>query len=105
MGNSEYIIPANSKNSMLIVGLFNTTDLTILITGTVITLILLFVVKTSSLLGIIFILLPILTCAFLVVPLPNQHNVRTFIKNVYSFLVGQREYRWKGWCVRSGDTK
>lgn len=105
MGNGEYLIPANSKNSMLIVGLFNTTDLIILITGIVITAILLFVIKTSSLLGIIIILAPMLTCAFLVVPLPNQHNVRTFIKNVYSYLAGQREYRWKGWCIRSGESK
>ena len=46
MGNNQYMIPANSKNSMLILGMFNATDLIICGTGMTITLILLFIIKT-----------------------------------------------------------
>lgn len=103
MGNNEYLIPANSKRSMLIVGLFNQMDLTILGIGLVLTVILLFTVSTSSFLGIIFILAPLLVCALLVTPLPNVHNVRTFIINVYDYFMNQSEYHWKGWCIKDGE--
>ena len=97
MGNNDYLIPANSKKSMLILGMFNSTDLIIAGTG---------LIKSSTLLGILTIIMPMLFCAFLVIPLPNQHNVRTFIKNIYNYFIGQKEYRWKGWCIRNGeDTK
>lgn len=102
MGN-EYLIPANSKNSMLILGMFNTTDLIIEGTGLTITLILMFIIKAQTLSSILIILLPLMVTTFLVVPLPNQHNVRTFIMNVYEYFMNQREYRWKGWCLPHGE--
>ena len=106
MGNNEYLIPANSKNSMLILGLFNTVDLIIGGTGLTITLILLLIVKAETLQGALFILAPLLVSVFLIIPLPNQHNVRTFIKNVWDYFTEQKEYHWKGWCIRDGeDTK
>ena len=40
MGNNDYLIPANSKKSMLILGMFDSTDLIIAGTGFIITLIL-----------------------------------------------------------------
>ena len=58
MGNNDYLIPANSKRSMLILGMFNSTDLIIVGTGFTITLILLFAVSTSTLLGIVSIIMP-----------------------------------------------
>lgn len=100
MGNNSYIIPANSKNSMLILGMFNMVDLIICGTGMIITLILFFVIKADTLVQSIIILLPLLTCVFLVIPLPNQHNVRTFIKNIWCYFTEQREFYWKGWCIR-----
>ena len=62
MGNNDYLIPANSKRSMLILGMFNSTDLIIVGTGFTITLILLFAVSTSTLLGIVSIIMPMLFC-------------------------------------------
>lgn len=102
MGN-EYLIPANSKNSMLILGMFNTTDLIIEGTGLAITTIMLFVIQAETFAAVFTILAPLLTTTFLVVPLPNQHNVRTFIKNVYEFFMNQRSYCWKGWCISHGE--
>lgn len=103
MGNQEYLIPANSKKSMLIIGMFTVNDLIILITGCVLTGILLFVGNTSSLLGIFVVLLPLLSCALMVMPVPNQHNFRTFIKNVYEYFTKTRVYYWKGWCIDHGE--
>lgn len=103
MGNYDYLIPANSKKSMLILGMFNMNDLFILGTGLTITVILLFVMKTNSLQNAVVILIPFLTSVTLVLPLPNEHNVRTFIKNVYDYVVNQKEYRWKGWCIKDGE--
>ena len=103
MGNYDYLIPANSKKSMLFLGMFNMNDLFILGTGLTITVILLFVMKTNSLQNAVMILIPFLTSVTLVLPLPNEHNVRTFIKNVYDYFVNQKEYRWKGWCIKDGE--
>ena len=103
MGNYDYLIPANSKKSMLILGMFNMNDLFILGTGLTITVILLFVMKTNSLQNAVMILIPFLTSVTWVLPLPNEHNVRTFIKNVYDYVMNQKEYRWKGWCIKDGE--
>ena len=103
MGNNQYMIPANSKHSMLILGMFNATDLIICGTGMTITLILLFIIKTGSLTQSIIILLPLLISVFLVIPLPNEHNIRTFIKNVWKYFIEQNEYHWKGWCIKDEE--
>lgn len=100
--DSGYIIPANSKKSMLILGLFNVTDLVIFITGVVITFLLLLIIGASTLKNALIILAPALIAGFLVIPIPNQHNVRTFIINLYSFYINQKEYRWRGWCFKDG---
>ena len=71
MGNGGYLIPANSKKSMLILGFFNPTDLIIFGTGCVITFILLMTVKTNSLKEAVFIIAPAIFVSFLVLPVPN----------------------------------
>ena len=97
MGNN-YLIPANSKKSMLILSFFNQVDLIIFGTGVGLSFIFLMAIRTNSLLTSILILLPALIASFLVIPIPNQHNVRTFIGNIYSYLVKRKTYYWKGWC-------
>ncbi len=104
MKNSNYLIPANSKRSMLILSLFNVTDLIIFGSGAGMTLLLMLSsLDMSSLKGALLVLTPLLACTFLVVPIPNQHNVRTLIKNVYKYFTGRRTYYWKGWCVKDGE--
>ena len=104
MNNNNYLIPANSKKSMLILGMFNTTDLIIFGSGVTATLILMLAhVGANTWQLALLILAPALICSFLVVPLPNQHNVRTFIKNVYTYYTNRRTYYWKGWCMGYGE--
>lgn len=100
--NNQYLIPANSKKSMLIFSFFNVTDLIIFGSGAVLTFILLMTINDNSMRNGIIILLPIVITGMLVMPVPNQHNVRTFIYNVYSYFANRRTYFWKGWCIRSG---
>ena len=102
MENNSYLIPANSKKSMLILGFFNPTDLIIFGTGCIITFMLLFILDTSSLKQALLIITPALIGAFLVLPVPNHHNIRTFIGNVYHYFTNRRSYYWRGWCVSRG---
>lgn len=101
MGN--YLIPANSKKSKLILGFFNPIDLIIFLIGVVITLVLLFVIRTSNIFLIILILLPALISAFLVMPVPNYHNMLTLLNNIYSYFSKRKKYYWRGWCVNGKE--
>lgn len=100
--NDQYLIPANSKKSMLIFSFFNVTDLIIFGSGCVLTFILLMTINDNTVRNGVIILLPILVTGMLVMPVPNQHNVRTFIYNIYSYFANRRTYFWKGWCIRDG---
>ena len=103
MGENGYLIPANSKKSMLILGFFNPTDLIIFGTGCVITFIFLLTIKTNTLKEALFIISPGLIGSFLVLPVPNHHNIRTFILNIYQYFSNRRSYYWRGWCMNRGE--
>ncbi len=105
MGNNQYLIPANSKKSMLILGFFNTMDLIIFSTGCVITFIFLFIFKANDLKQAFIIIAPALIGAFLVLPVPNHHNIRTFIANVYNYFSGRKTFYWRGWCINGKDKR
>lgn len=101
-----YLIPANSKKSSMILGLFTPTDLIILGSGVGLTVIMLLAIHTNSFLWMALILAPALISAFLVFPIPNYHNVLQLIINIYSFyFIRQRVYKWKGWCYKDGNFK
>ncbi len=96
--NENYLIPANSKKSQLILGVFTPTDLTIFGIGVGLTLALLLLVQTSNITLMVLILSPALITGFLVLPVPNYHNVLQFIVNIFTFFGNPRRYVWKGWC-------
>ena len=98
--NNNYLIPANSKKSMMILGFFTPVDLGIFIFGVGLSLLLLMLIKSSKLTITLLLATPALISAFLVAPIPNYHNVRTLIKNIYRFYTGRKKYYWRGWCVR-----
>jgi len=100
--NNQFLIPANSKKSMLIFSFFNVTDLIIFGSGCVLTFIFLFIFNNNTIEHGILILLPVIITGILVMPVPNQHNVRTFIINIYTYFANRRTYFWRGWCMRSG---
>ena len=106
MDKNIYLVPANSKKSMLYFSLFNKTDLVILITGVVITfgLLLLFNNAESTMLKFIC-AMPALTALLPVSPLPYYHNVRTLIGNIYTYYARRKNYFWRGWCVKDEARK
>ena len=102
--NGQFLIPANSKKSELILGLFTSVDFFLLLTGLGLTAILVVALQgeLNTLGSIIGVLLPALIAIFLVFPIPNYHNVMQVIINMYSFFfVRQRIYKWRGWCFRN----
>lgn len=99
----QYLIPANSKKSMLILGVFTQLDLGIFITGLIISLTLLMILPVDQLLYALIAIAPGSFCAFLVMPIPNYHNVRTFIRIAFEFYTTRQHFVWKGWCFGNGE--
>lgn len=99
MLNGGYLIPANTKRGELIFNVFTLPDLILFGVGVFISVILLLALGTDETLTTIIALAPALICAFLVLPLPNYRNVKTFAKSAFQFLINQRIYKWKGWCL------
>lgn len=101
----RFLIPANSKKSMLILGFFTVVDLVLFGIGVVITLFMLIVFQTSSWKLLIIEIIPALVSTFLVLPVPYYHNMLQLLTNLFNFIFKNRKYYWKGWCVRSEDFK
>ena len=101
----EYLIPANSKKSMLIFGLFNKFDLILFGSGIAISLLLLLILPVDELLFAIIALAPGVVTGVLVIPIPNYHNIRTIIGLAYEFYTTRQQFIWKGWCFEDGEDK
>ena len=103
--NNQYLIPANTKRSMLIFGIFRKIDLIIFGSGTALTFLMMFINNPTNLTDVFIDLLPFLITGAMVVPIPNQMNLWSFTVNVYEFLTKQRDYRWRVWCKSYGEDK
>ncbi len=97
---NSYLVPANAKKSTLIFGVFNKFDLILVSSGVVATILLLLIFSPSNIGTAIICLLPLLVCGFLVIPVPNYHNILTILKEIVNFFYNRRNYKWKGWCFR-----
>lgn len=93
-----FLVPANAKKGTLILNLFRPFDLILFGTGVVISLIMLALVPTNNTLLVILSCLPAGITGFLVVPIPNYHNVLVAIQSIINFYSERRKYVWKGWC-------
>ena len=102
---NNFLIPANAKKSMLIFGLFTKFDLILFLVGVVISLLLLMTLPVQQIAIAIIALLPALVTGFLVMPVPNYYNMRTLLSSAIQFLMNQRKFKWKGWCVPHGEDK
>ncbi len=97
----NYLVPANSKKQNLIFGFLGPTDAIIAGVGISVSFLLFAIIHSSSLLFSILIMLPALISGFLVFPIPNYHNTRIFIREMYKFyFVNRRKYVWRGWCYK-----
>ena len=100
---NNFLIPANTKKSMLIFGLFTKSDLILFLIGVGLTLLLLVLLPIEEIVFAIIALLPAALSAFLVMPVPNYYNMRTLLASAIGFFVNQRKFKWKGWCVSNGE--
>ena len=96
--NEQFLIPANSKKSALIFGLFETFDLLLVGSGVTASILLFLILPTEQMLFLILTLAPGMITIFLVLPVPYYHNVRKFIMILYNYLTTRQKFIWKGWC-------
>ena len=97
----NYLIPANAKKGTLIFGLFNRFDLILFGIGVIVTVLLLIIISPESLATALICLTPLLVCTFLVVPIPNYHNMMCVLQNIYKFyFVERRTFKWRGLCAK-----
>ena len=100
---NNYLIPANSKKSLLIFGLFTPRDLIMFGLGVGVTLLLLLILLVDKLVFAIIALAPGLVTGFLVLPIPNYHNMLTILREGFNFFTQRRNFIWKGWCFNHGE--
>lgn len=98
--NNTFLIPANSKKSMLIFGFFTGKDLVVVGAGVFATIVMLLIVDSQSTMQMIFAIIPACLAGLMVMPVPNYHNVMQLIINFMNFLTNRRRYYWRGWCVK-----
>ena len=99
--NGNYLIPANSKKSMMIFGMFYPFDLILFGCGILATMIMVMVLPIANLTVAVIAVMPAAITGFLVFPVPNYHNVLTVIITAWTFLTTRQKFVWKGWCVTS----
>lgn len=102
---NQYIIPANTKKSQLILGFFTPIDLALFGSGCSITILMLIIFQNASMGELIIILLPALITGFLVTPVLYYHNILQLITNIVTYILNPKRYRWRGWCIYNDETK
>lgn len=103
---NNFLIPANANRGKLIMGFFRPIDLIIFGSGAGASFLLIMLLQSQmQQLGIvILVMLPALITGFLVIPVPNQHNILVFLTNMYNFyFVNRQRFYWKGWCNDYGE--
>ncbi len=102
---NNYLIPANSKKSLLIFGVFNKIDLIMFGIGISLTLLLLLILPVDKIVFAVIAIAPGLITGFLVLPIPNYHNMLTIIREGFNFFTQRRNFIWKGWCFNSEESE
>ncbi len=100
--NNQYLIPANTKKGQLIFGVFMPIDLIIFGVGLAITFVALILVSDSGVgtWASIVSIVPAVAATTLVFPFPNYHNIRVAIGEIINFYSNNRNYVWRGWCIK-----
>lgn len=94
-----YLVPANTKKALLIMGMLRPIDLFILIGGVGISVIGLLIFSEVSTIITIICCIPMLISLILVMPIPNYHNTLVALQSIYRYYHERRKYIWKGWCI------
>lgn len=99
MDDYGYLVPANTKKSMLILGMLRPVDAGILGGGIAISVGLLLAFSNAGTLLMLISCIPMVIGLLLVLPIPNYHNTLVALQSIMKFYNERRNYIWKGWCV------
>jgi len=102
---NNFLIPANTKKSRLILGFFTPIDLVIFGTGCTVTLIMLMIFQNMDFRMALIVIMPALISGFLVIPVPYYHNILQLLTNIILYFINRKRYYWKGWCIHNGEEK
>ncbi len=100
-----FIIPANPKSGKLIFNIFRPFDLILSSAGLLTSVLIILIAAPSTLLGVVICLAPAIICGFLVIPIPNYHNVLVVIQETIRFFSNRRNYKWEGWSVKKDESE
>ena len=101
--NGNFLIPANSKKSLYIFGLFKKEELIMFGICVGATLLCMAVLPLKNTIAAIIALMPALIGGLLIMPVPNYHNVLTVLRSAIRFYTERQCYVWKGWCFLNGE--
>lgn len=96
---SDFLVPANTKKSILIFSILRPFDAILLGSGILISVIMLIITSNMGTLLLIISCIPMVIALGLILPIPNYHNVLVAIQSILRFYRERRNYHWKGWCV------
>lgn len=94
-----YLVPANTKKSILILGMLRPVDALILGIGIGVSVIALLIFQSAPTWVLLVSCIPMLLSLILVMPIPNYHNTLVAIQSILRYYNERRKYIWKGWCV------
>ena len=100
MDNNRFLIPANSKKSALVFGLFKPKEAIAFAIGVISSLILMMTLNVSNFITAMIVLAPGVVTGFLLFPVPNYHNILTLLISLWRFFTSRQRFVWKGWCVK-----
>ena len=100
--NGAYLVPANSKRGKLIFNIFTPFDAILFVVGIFISMLMGIVVPISNMFVAFLVFLPGGMATLLVAPIPNNHNVMTFLGEIIKYYQDVRVYYWKGWSLKDG---
>jgi len=96
-----YLVPENTKKSLLIFNMLRPIDAIILGIGIAISVILLIIIGSDNTWILLLACLPMIISLLLVLPIPNYHNTLVGIQSILKFYNGRRNYIWRGWCLQN----
>ena len=94
-----YLVPANTKKAILILGFLRPIDAMILGFGVGISVLALLIFQNAPTWVLLVSSMPMLIAAVLILPIPNYHNTLVAIQSIFRYYNERRKYIWKGWCV------
>ena len=96
--NNSYLVPANAKKGTLIFNMFRPFDLILFGSGLTFSIVLLAIFSSSSIWITLLLCLPAAICGFLVITIPNYHNILCALQSIFTFYNTRRRFIWRGWC-------